>query len=173
MNHAAVIIRQARRLGEVSQAELSRRTGIAQPTISAYERGVHEPSFKTVQALVAGAGLELDVTLSPTNRPRRLPDTELGRLLQAKRGEMVDVARRHGASNLRVFGSVARAEDGASSDVDILVDLAPGTGLIGLGVIEEELEMVLGRDVDLVPASSLRSEFRDQVLAEAIALEAQ
>lgn len=83
---------------------------------------------------------------------------------------MLDVAKRHGAGNLRVFGSVARAEDGSESDIDMLVDLAPGTGLVRLGVMEEELEAILGREVDLVPASSLRSEFREGVLAEAIAL---
>lgn len=173
MNHAATIIRQARRLGGVSQAELSRKTGIAQPTISAYERGVHEPSFNAVRVLVEGAGLELDLRLLPRDRSRGLPDTLVGRLLRDKRSELIETAKCHGAGNLRVFGSVARGEDGPKSDVDLLIDLAPGTGLVGLGVIEEELEAVLGRKIDLVPASSLRADLRDSVDSEAIPIETQ
>lgn len=172
MDRAADILRQARRLGGVSQVELSRRTGIAQPTISAYEREVHEPSLKSLRTLVAGTGMRLNLTLLPSGQARELPTTVLGTLLRDKRDELVAVAKRHGASNLRVFGSVARGEDGPDSDIDMLVDLAPGTSLTGLGRIQEALETVLGRKVDVTPASALKAGLKDSVLAEAIALEA-
>lgn len=59
-------------------------------------------------------------------------------------------------TNLRVFGSVARGEDGPDSDVDLLATLPEGMGLIGLGRVREELEAVLGARVDLVPDDDLR-----------------
>ena len=56
-------------------------------------------------------------------------------------------------TNLRVFGNVARGEDQPDSDVDLLVDLPPDIGLLGLGRVQAELEAILGPKVDLVPAS--------------------
>lgn len=78
-----------------------------------------------------------------------------------------------GASNLRVFGSVARGEDGPESDIDLLVDLAPKVSLIGLGQVQDAMESILGRRVDVVPASGLKASIRDKVLREAIRLEPQ
>jgi len=63
-------------------------------------------------------------------------------------------------TNLRVFGSVARGEDRPDSDVDLLVDLPPDIGLLGLGRVQAELEAILGAKVDLVPASDLKSAVR-------------
>ena len=79
-------------------------------------------------------------------------------------------AASRGATNLRVFGSVARGEDTEASDIDLLVDLAPGTGLLGLIGLQRELAELLGKDVDLVPASGLKADVRDAVFAEAIDL---
>lgn len=102
---------------------------------------------------------------------RSLPTTPLGSLISQKRGELLAAAEALGAKNVRVFGSVAKGEDGTRSDVDILVDLEPGVSLIGLGRIEEAFSRILGRDVDVAPASGLKSQLRDEVLAEAISLE--
>jgi predicted nucleotidyltransferase len=77
-------------------------------------------------------------------------------LLRERRDEIVEVAARHGARNVRVFGSVARGEETAVSDVDLLVDLDPGVGLFALGALEVELEELLGRRVDVVIARALR-----------------
>lgn len=77
-------------------------------------------------------------------------------LLRDRRDQIVEVAARHGARNVRVFGSVARGEDTAESDVDLLVDLDPGVGLFALGALEVELEELLGREVDVVIARALR-----------------
>ncbi len=79
-------------------------------------------------------------------------------------------AERHGASNLRVFGSVARGEDRPDSDVDLLVDLAPGTGLVGLATLERELQEILHVDVDLCPADSLKPRVRADAERKAIPL---
>ncbi|MGH9155701.1 MAG: nucleotidyltransferase family protein [Acidimicrobiales bacterium] len=80
------------------------------------------------------------------------------------------MAGQRGARNLRVFGSVARGEDTATSDVDLLVDLDAGQGLIALAAVSRELSTLLGVHVDIIPASRLKSAMRDEVLAEAVAL---
>ena len=170
MKTSADVVRQARRFAGFSQAELARRTGIAQPTISAYERGVHEPSLSTLQALVAGTGKVLELKLRNHDIGPELPSTPTANLILERCGALLDAAACHGASNLRVFGSVARGSDGPESDIDLLVDLSPSVTLIGLGRLEEEFEAVLGRRVDVVPASGLKPRIRDAVLEEAIPL---
>jgi len=69
-----------------------------------------------------------------------------------------------------VFGSVARGDDDAGSDVDLLVELEDGVGLVGLAGLERELAALLGARVDVIPVESLKVGIRDEVLAEAIAL---
>jgi predicted nucleotidyltransferase len=70
-----------------------------------------------------------------------------------------------------VFGSIARGDDRPDSDVDLLVDLPPGLGLLGYGRLLDDLERVLvGARVDLVPATDLKPELRDRVEREAVPL---
>lgn len=64
--------------------------------------------------------------------------------------------RRHGVTNRAVFGSAARGDDREDSDVDLLVDFAPGTDIIDIIGIKRELEDVLGVPVDLVPRNGLK-----------------
>lgn len=82
----------------------------------------------------------------------------------------MEIVGRRGASNTRVFGSVARGDDTDASDVDLLVDLDEGVGVVSLAGLRRELAELLGVDVDVVPATTLKPGIRDQVLAEAIAL---
>jgi excisionase family DNA binding protein len=84
--------------------------------------------------------------------------------------EIRAVAARHGASNPRLFGSVARDSADQVSDVDILVDLDPGGSLLDLAQLELALEALLGRRVDVGTARSLRPEARGAALAEAVPL---
>jgi predicted nucleotidyltransferase/DNA-binding XRE family transcriptional regulator len=168
---AAKVLRDARQRSGLSQTELARRAKVAQSVISAYESGRREPALSTLSRLVAATGQRLTVGLE-TSEPgvRGLPDTRLGRRLRQRRAALIAVVERHGASNLRVFGSVARGEDGPDSDVDLLVDLAPGTGLFGLAALERELQEILHVDVDLAPADSLKARVRADAEREAIPL---
>lgn len=75
--------------------------------------------------------------------------------LLAKRAEVLNVASRHGASNVRLFGSVARRSETPSSDVDILIDLARDRGFSDFLALAEELEELIGRKVDLVTSRGL------------------
>lgn len=90
--------------------------------------------------------------------------------LRRKRNEIFRLAARHGATNLRVFGSVARGEDDERSDVDFLVEMATGRSLLDLGGLLVDLEELLGRRVDVVTEKGLRTRIRDRVLREAVPL---
>ena len=95
---------------------------------------------------------------------------ELRELLQAKRDEILSLAARHGAANVRIFGSVARGSATNASDIDILVDLESGRSLFDQGAFLEDLKILLGRPVDVVTEKGLRARIRDSVLQEAIPL---
>jgi predicted nucleotidyltransferase/DNA-binding XRE family transcriptional regulator len=168
---AAAVLREARRRAGLSQTELARRAAVAQPVISAYETGRREPGLAMLAKLVEASGhrLQLDLVAQP-GCPRGLPDTPMGRRLRRHRRAIIAAAERRGATNVRVFGSVARGQDGASSDVDLLVDLADDVGIVGLLGLEREIAETLERDVDVVPAANLKSTLAPQVLAEAIPL---
>ena len=92
------------------------------------------------------------------------------RLLDDKREEILRIATKHGAYNVRLFGSVARREARADSDVDFLVELRPGSSLLDHAAMQLELEELLGRKVDIVPERSLKARVRDRVLTEAVPL---
>jgi len=91
-------------------------------------------------------------------------------LLGDKRDEILALAAKHGATQLRVFGSVARGEATADSDIDFLVDLEPGRSLFDQGGLLMDLQDLLGRKVDVVTPKGLRARIRDEVLAQAVPL---
>lgn len=90
--------------------------------------------------------------------------------LRARRSDVLRVAAARGASNVRVFGSVARGEAGPASDVDLLVDLEPGRSLLDLGGLLTDLEDLLGVSVDVVTPPGLKPRNAERVLAEAVPL---
>ena len=92
------------------------------------------------------------------------------RLLTEKHDEILRIAARHGAKNIRVFGSVARGDADAASDVDVLVDMEPGRSLLDMGGLLMDLQDVLGCPVDVVTERGLRPRIRDRVLKEAVPL---
>ncbi len=96
--------------------------------------------------------------------------SELSRRVSINRRRIIDLAAAHGIRNIRVFGSVAQGTDGPESDLDLLVDLTPGTSLFTLARLEDELAELLGTGVDVVPARNLREHLADRVLGEAIPL---
>jgi predicted nucleotidyltransferase len=91
-------------------------------------------------------------------------------LLRERRPDLLAAAARRGASNLRVFGSVARGDDHASSDVDFLVDFEPSRSLVDVAGLILDLEEILGVPVDVVEASALRPG-DENILADAVALD--
>ncbi len=91
-------------------------------------------------------------------------------ILRSKRQQVLQIARKHGAYDVRVFGSVARGEDRPDSDIDLLVAMEPGRSLLDLGGLVMELRQFLGRSVDVVTERGLNSRIRDRVLSEATPL---
>ena len=94
----------------------------------------------------------------------------LTELLREKRAEILRIAAKHGAYNVRIFGSVSRGEADEASDVDFLVELEPGRSLFDLGGLLMDLENLLGRKVDVVTVRGLRKRIRARVLKEAVPL---
>jgi uncharacterized protein len=90
--------------------------------------------------------------------------------LQAKREEILAVATKYGAYNVRIFGSVARGDADAESDVDFLVEMAAERTLFDLGGLLMELQDLLNCQVDVVTEKGLRQRIRERVLSEAIPL---
>lgn len=90
--------------------------------------------------------------------------------LHHHRETVLRIAARHGASNLRLFGSVASGEERADSDIDLLIDLAEDRGFSDYLALAEELESLLHRRVDLILTRSLSPHFRPFIEADATAL---
>lgn len=167
---AGAILRAARSRAGLTQAQLGARAGVAQSVVSAYESGRRQPSLPVLQDLVAATGHELQVAVVPAASTPGPLSGPLGRRVRRRRERVRRVAAAHGVQGLRVFGSVARGEDGPDSDVDLLVDLPPGTGLFGLGRLRADLERALDAQVDVVPVAGLKPQVRAAVEAEAVPL---
>jgi len=91
-------------------------------------------------------------------------------VLNEKREEILGIAARHGARNVRVFGSVARGDADEDSDIDVLFDLEPGRSLLDLGGLWADLNDLLAGRVDVVTVNGLRERIRERVLKEAVPL---
>ena len=95
---------------------------------------------------------------------------DLQALLKQQRDQVLETAARYGAYDVRVFGSVARGEADAASDIDLLVKLEPGRSLMDLGGLLYDLQNLLGTSVDVVTEKGLRLRIREQVRREAVPL---
>lgn len=91
-------------------------------------------------------------------------------ILESKRKELIILARKHGASNIRVFGSVSRKEETIDSDIDLLVDMAEDASLLDLARLKNDLEDLLGRPIDITTKPALHPMIADTILKEAIPL---
>lgn len=97
-------------------------------------------------------------------------DMEIKKLLKAKRAEIIKIAAQYGASNIRIFGSVARGEATEDSDIDFLMDIQVGRSLLNRIALIQDLEDLLDRKVDVAKPETLHECIREQVLKEAIPL---
>lgn len=167
---AGALLREARRRAGLSQTELGRQAGVAQSVISAYESGRRQPALPTLAALIQAAGFELHLDLRRSRSRLRRLSGPLGRRVRGHRARLIRVAARYGVSNLRVFGSVARGEERADSDIDLLVDLPSDLGLLGLGRLQREMETMLHASVDLVPSDGLKPQVHEVIGADLVAL---
>ena len=91
-------------------------------------------------------------------------------LLAERRESILQLADLHGARNVRVFGSVARGDVTAESDVDFLVDMEEGRTLLDLVGLWQDLQDLLGRNVDVISEGGISPHLRAKILAEAVPL---
>jgi predicted nucleotidyltransferase len=94
----------------------------------------------------------------------------IDKLLISRREEILRVAKRHGAENVRVFGSRAHGQARPESDVDLLVTVGEDTSLLGIVAIKQDLEDLLGSTVHVVTEDAISPYLRDRVLREAVPL---
>lgn len=87
--------------------------------------------------------------------------------LRQHKQEILEIAARHGARNVRVFGSAARGSEGASSDIDLLVDMEEGRSLYDLVALQQDLEQLLHRRTDVLTPNALSPYLKDRILTEA------
>jgi hypothetical protein len=92
------------------------------------------------------------------------------KLLEEKREEILALAAQHGARNVRIFGSVARGEAKADSDVDFLVEMESGRSLLDRVALIQDLEDLLDRKVDVANVKGLRELWRERILQESVPL---
>ena len=91
-------------------------------------------------------------------------------ILKGKRDEILRIASSYGARNVRVFGSLARGQAGPDSDIDLLVKLEPGRSLLDLIGIKQDVEDLLGCEVDVVTEAAISPYLREHVLREAVSV---
>ena len=94
----------------------------------------------------------------------------LNEIIKTKRNKILEITQKHGAQAVRVFGSIVRGQSTASSDIDFLITLKPGSTLLDIVAIKQDLEELLGCKVDVVTEKSLSPYIRESVLKEAVNL---
>ncbi|WP_156253636.1 helix-turn-helix domain-containing protein [Pseudactinotalea terrae] len=139
-----------RREAGLTQDELAARSGVAQPNIAAYEAGRRKPSAAMLARLRQAA--------SPLPRDA----------VAAKREALVALAEKFHFENVRIFGSVRHRADTPRSDVDLLLHVPSGTGLMTIAAFALEAEELLGVKVDIVTEGGLRTDH--PILRDAVAL---
>lgn len=174
----ALAAKYARVVRDVADARL-RRAVVAASSAGMSQRriaevlGCSQPEVhRILRRAAADDQMPAPQTAKPVARSRRrfLPSSPLGTLLVTHRTAVLDIAARHHASNVRVFGSVARGEDDDRSDIDLLADFDEDANPLDEVAMAREIEELLGAPVDVGPANSLRPRLRDEVLSEAVAL---
>lgn len=98
---------------------------------------------------------------------RTVPAMKAMEHLNRHRDNLLALAVRHRATQVRVFGSVARGEDKPGSDIDLLVDFAPEASLLDLVGLQQDAEALLGRHVDVVTPDGVSPFLNERILADA------
>lgn len=166
---ASALLAQVRREAGLTQAELARRAGTSQAMVARYETGAASPTVRTLARLLRAAGHML-VMSSPADSKLNARGPAAA-VLRERRVEILAAAEAVGAANVRVFGSVARGEETAESDIDLLVDFpAAERGLFPLLKLAGEIEGLVGRPVDVAAVEVMAVPVRERALAEAVPL---
>lgn len=162
------ILKRLREEAGLTQAQLASRAGTSQAAVARYEKGTVSPSVATLERLVGAGGAELE--LGTRRMPAANGSGQRVANLRKHRDRIVELATAVGATNVRVFGSVARGTDEPDSDIDLLVDFDITKGLLPIVDLRAQLEQLLGEPVDVAPVAALRASVAAGALAEAVPL---
>ena len=163
MVDAALLVRSARERANMSARDLAAASGVSASTVTRIERGEVNPTVVMLERLLQASGNQLDVVVSP--RPLRPTLAEL----RSHRNTIIGIVESFGGSNVRVFGSVARGDTGDHSDIDVLIDVPAGTGLITIERIAEAIEGAVPWRVDVVTSGAAHGRMA-HILDEAVEL---
>lgn len=163
MAEAAVILRSAREHAHLSARELAARCGMAASTVTRIERGEINPTVATLDALVQATGAHLIIEIRHAPQPPTIDE------LRRHRTAIIEAVEARGGSNVRVFGSVARNTATVDSDVDLLIDIGAGHGLLTVEQIADDLDTLLPWKVDLLTSGAAHGRLR-HVLDDAVPL---
>jgi predicted nucleotidyltransferase/DNA-binding XRE family transcriptional regulator len=175
MTDIAATLRGVRKDAHLSQQELAALAGTSQPALARYESGVTIPALPTLERLLLACGRELRIDVparSDDARPISVR-AQLGPVaerVRRHRRAIFTAARKRGISKVRVFGSLARGESEAGSDLDLLVDLKPGRTLLDVAGFRREVSELLDLPVDVATPDMLKGRLRNEVLGEALPL---
>lgn len=147
----------------MSARDLATASGVSPSTVTRIERGELNPTVAMLDRLLDASGNQLDVVVKP-----RAARPTLG-ALRAHRAAIIEIVDSFGASNVRIFGSVARDDVRDDSDVDLLIDVPAGTGLITIERNGEAIEEAIPWRVDVVTSGAARGRMA-HVLDEAVVL---
>ena len=166
---AAALLATVRREAGLTQAELAHRAKTSQAMVARYETGAASPTVRTLARLLRGRARADPRQPATTEQPTiRGP---VAALLRERRKEILAAADAAGASDVRIFGSVARGEETPESDIDLLVDFpAQERGLFPLLKLADEIEAIVGMPVDVAAVEVMAPPVRERALAEAIPL---
>jgi predicted nucleotidyltransferase/DNA-binding XRE family transcriptional regulator len=163
-----LLITNARNNSGLTQAELASRAGTSQAAIARYEADRVSPSVSTLERVLRAAGE--DLLLSSVRGNQTDLSSDKAQLVRRHKVEITNLARTHGARNIRLFGSVVRGEDTAKSDIDFLVD-APKEKALSISIsLQAALEDLLKCKVDVSPESIMKPNVRKAALKEAVAI---
>ncbi|MQA98420.1 MAG: helix-turn-helix domain-containing protein [Streptosporangiales bacterium] len=146
---AASLVSDARRRRSMSQRDLARAAGVPQSTVAMIESGRRQPSMAMVERLLEAAGFRLETHLANVVRPSEL--------LERHWTDVTAVFATYPVTRVWVFGSVARGDDRADSDLDLLIELAPGATVADIIGLDEDLSAALGCPVDVVTTTEADS----------------
>ena len=165
---SSTLIAMARRESGLTQSKFAARAGTSQPAIARYEAGIASPSMDTLTRILKAGGFELEVRVKKTTATNL--SSSRAKKIRENRGEIIRLMRKAGARDIRIFGSVARGDDNASSDIDFLVDFDTRDGILPIMKLKSALSDLLMENVDVAPTSLLKKSVLENALNEAVPL---